>query len=217
MKILEKERAREMRKVGCSLGEISKEIKVSKSTASLWTKDVILDEVGMKRIRERSDLARLKSNMTAHEKKLKRLEIAEMEAGNLLNQIVLSKDTSLIALCTMYWCEGAKKNTIVSFTNSDPNLLRSFINMLIEVFNIDRGKIKVLLQLHDYHVHKELLDFWSKTLGISLSQFTKIYEKPSKHKYSAKGYMGCVRIEYYNAHIARVMLSFAKNFIKLYI
>ncbi len=217
MKILEKEKARSMRKEGFTLSEISKELLISKSTASLWTKDVIIDDDGKERIKAISDLARLKSNMISHEKKLKRLEVTEKEAGTLLNEILLNKDCSLIALSMMYWCEGAKNDNKVCFTNSDPNILKAFINMLLEVFNIDKNKIKVVLQLHDYHDHEELLDFWSTSLSLPQTQFGKIYQKQSNHIYSAKGYKGCVRIEYYNSHIARVLLSFAKNFIKLYI
>lgn len=217
MKVKEKTKATQLRKDGYSLGEISKELLISKSTASLWTKDVNINDLGKKKIKEKSDLARLKSNLTSHEKKLKRLKIAEDEANLLLNQILLNKDSSLIALSIMYWCEGAKRDNNISFHNSDPNLLRAFINMLVEVFDIDRSKLKIKLQLHDYHNKGELLDFWSKELNLPTHQFTKPYNKVSNHKYSAKGYMGCVRITYYDSHLTRIILSFAKNFVKLYI
>jgi hypothetical protein len=217
MKTQDKLKAIELRKNGYSFREISEKLAISKSTASLWTRVVILNDDGKKRLRGVSDLGRLRSNLKSHEKKLKRLQIAEREANELLNQVVLNKDSALIALSIMYWCEGAKRDNSVSFHNSDPNLLKAFINILIEVFGVDRDKIKIKLQLHDYHDHKELTKFWSEKLDIPKKQFTKVYEKVSDHKYSSKDYKGCVRISYYNSHIARVILSFAKNFIKLYI
>ena len=47
MKMLEKEKAKELRKSGFSFSEISSNLKVSKSTASLWTKHVKINQIGV--------------------------------------------------------------------------------------------------------------------------------------------------------------------------
>ena len=46
-----KEIAKKMRKKGMSLGDIAKNLKVSKSTASFWCKDIILTESAIKKIK----------------------------------------------------------------------------------------------------------------------------------------------------------------------
>ena len=41
-------------------------------------------------------------------------------------------------LCALiYWCEGAKVKTGIAFTNSDPNLVRTFLHLLKTGFDID--------------------------------------------------------------------------------
>jgi transposase-like protein len=217
MKKIEKEKAIILRESGKSLSEISEELGVSKSTVSLWTKNVVLDGRATMIIEDKARMSRAKGHATLHKKKLNRLNVAEKEATKLLEKIKFDENTAIIALSIMYWCEGIKDDNGVAFTNSDPELVRAFISMLEKIFEIDRKKFTVCLHIHDYHNESDSLNFWSQAIGIPLNQFTKTYKKKSNHKYSHKGYKGCVRISYFNSHISRTILSFAKNFIKLYI
>lgn len=216
MKTPEKLKAIKLREQGYSFVQISEELHISKSTASLWTRQVVLDSVGLERLEKRIKEGREKSSHYLHLKKLDRLRNAEGEADKLLEKIIISPQSTLIALGMMYWCEGAKNNNRVVFVNSDPQLVKAFIVMLSEVFIISKEKIRVCIHLHDYHEEKETLQFWSSTLGIPLSQFTKSFKKESSHVNIRDGYKGCARITYHDSHIARVLLAFAKKFIKLY-
>jgi hypothetical protein len=212
-----KTEARILRRRGHSLGELSRQFVISKSTASLWTKDVIPSPLGIDEIERKKRLSRAKGHAILHEMKIGRLAKAESEAAYLLSEVKKSRQEELIALAMMYWCEGIKNDVSIGFTNSDPRLARAFIVLLERTFKIDVRKIRVMLHIHDYHNEIETLDFWSSALHIPLDQFTKTYQKKSEHKYKAIGYKGCVRISYHDAHIARVLLSFAKKFISLYI
>lgn len=217
MKILEQKHAIELRKSGHSLGEISKMLKISKSTASIWTKHVVIDKAGLLRIEGLAIASRVKGHEILHQRKLKRLRIAESEAKTLLGKIAHDKNTALIGLSMMYWCEGKKNDNGIGFTNSDPELVRAFIVMMKKVFKIDKNKWRVCMHLHDYHDETELLDFWSDATGIPPTQFNKSFRKESNHAYIRDGYKGCVRVSYGDARISRTLISFAKNFIKLYI
>ncbi len=183
----------------------------------MWTKDVVLDTKAVKRIEEKARDSRAKGHTVLHKRKLQRLVFANTEADRLLKNIDLNNNINLIALCLIYWCEGMKNDNGICFTNSDPKLIKAFMVMLQKVFKVDRKRFKISLHLHDYHNKKELLDFWSRTIDLPLDQFNQVYHKQSNHKYTRKGYRGCVRVSYYDAHLARIILSFAKNFIKLYI
>lgn len=216
MKKAERDKALELRKIGYSLGEISKGLNISKSTASLWTKDVILDVKAKERIEMKAKASRSKGHDTLRKKKMDRLILAEKEAKRLLGNIKIDKNTAVVALSMMYRCEGLKKDNGIAFTNSDPDLVKAFIRMLKEVFEIDEKRFQVCLHLHDYHDKVELLDFWSNTINLPVGQFS-IFMKKSDHKYSHKGYKGCARISYFDSRLSRIIISFAKNFIKLYI
>lgn len=151
------------------------------------------------------------------ERKRQRLTIAAMEAESRFDSINMRSEHGLIALAIMYWCEGIKRDTIIRFTNSDPYTCRTFIELLQNTFVIDRGKIRIKIHLHDYHDVIEMANFWSSVLNIPVTQFTKPYMKRSNHVYSHTGYKGCVCVTYGSAHIARVLLAFAKKYFSQYI
>ena len=217
MKILEKQKAAELRKIGHSIKEIAYELGVSQSSVSSWVKGIEIGFLGVNRIKERQKNAREKSSKTLHERKLKRLDEVSLHTDELLRNISPNVNNFVIALSVMYWCEGAKSDRYVAFTNSDPLMVRCFINMFLKVFSADRSKIKIRVHLHDYHNKEETLNFWSKAIDIPIAQFSKPYIKQSNHTFKKDGYMGCVRVIYYSTHIARVLLSVAKKSINLYI
>jgi hypothetical protein len=216
MKIKEKTIALRLRRKGRSIKEIARDLNISKSTISEWTRAIEMTKAGKARIEERQKSARKKSNETLHSRKIERLFHAETQADLLLSRISYEKNNDMIALAIMYWCEGGKSDNQLRFTNSDPNLARAFIVMLCNVFKIERSKIRVCLHVHDYHNETEMLQFWSNAIGISVTQFSKTYKKFSDHKFKKEGYKGCVRISYYDSHLTRVVLSFAKKFISNY-
>ena len=217
MKTNLRQKAIKLRKKGFSLAEISHRLKISKSTASLWSRNILIGQKGKDRVNRNLQKARTKSKAVLHQKKLDRLSFAQEKARELLRDIEINKNTSLIALSAMYLCEGDKNNTRIAFTNSDPNLIRAFMFMLQSVFVIKPEKLRINVHLHDYHDEKEILSFWSSVTNVPLSQFTKTYIKASNHLFKKEGYKGCVRILYHDAHLSRVILSFAKNLVKLYI
>lgn len=206
-----------MRRRGYSFSQLAERIGISKSTASLWTRDVVLSPLGIHRLTLRSVIGLERSNSSMHRKKIGRLEVAEKQASSIL---ALPRGDEIrekmIALSIMYWCEGVKNDRVVQFVNSDPYLCRSFIDLLEDVFDIDRRKIRLTLHLHDYHDECSMKTFWSQSLDIPEDQFTKIYIKESNHINRRNGYKGCIRTSYYDCHVARVLIAFAKKTIRLY-
>jgi hypothetical protein len=217
MKILEKHKSIKLRQDGYSLGEISSILKVSKSTISLWTKNIAISIKGVKRIKEKSIAANLKSSETLHKRKLARQSTASIEATKVFSEVKPDFNTGIIALSFMYWCEGSKDDRTLGFTNSDPDLVKIFLVLLRQSFKIDENKLRICMHLHDYHNEIEMQNFWSLITNIPSEQFNKTFKKKSKHKYTKDGYKGCVKITYHDAHISRVIQSFAKNLTKLYI
>lgn len=213
MKIKEKNKAIEMRKLGFSMGEISRELNVSKSTVSLWVSDVSLSEIAQKRL----DLKISHGQKEVIKMKKIKTQLKDEEARTFASKEIKNIDFKIEnqrLLCAMiYWCEGSKsKSDSVRFTNSDPNLLKTFLQLFRKSFNLDESKFRVCVHLHKYHNVDKQLNFWSKTLRIQLRQFVKPYLKKSSGLYKKDGYQGCVSLRYYDVSIARKLTALAQVF-----
>ncbi len=213
MKLEAKEKSIELRKDGHSLKEISQQLKVSKSSVSLWVRDVIL-----------SDSARVKlfSKMTRGQflGAQKRREYGDNK--NRLLKEDAKKELSFIdatlngkIICSMiYWCEGSKSyKSGIAFTNSDPELTRLFIDLLVEHFSINKDKLVARLHLHEYHNPKKQHVYWARALDMSLNQFQKFYLKPHTGKVVRNNYPGCVSVRYYDSIAARKILYLSQAFL----
>jgi len=112
----------------------------------------------------------------------------------------------------LYWGEGYKgddKNPakLVDFANSDPDMIRVFISFMRKSFYLDEGKFRVLLYCYADQEVSSLIDFWSKTTGISRSQFTKPYIRKDFKEKSRKMKYGLIHIRY---HDKKLLLEIKK-------
>jgi len=129
-----KKRAIELRKTGLSYGDIKKKIKVSKSTLSLWLKDVLLTEEQKKRLYTNS-IAILARGPQSQKERRKReikniLEKAEKEIS-----LPLSHETYRFFGVALYWAEGTKGKNF-EITNSDPILIAFMVKWFKDIFNV---------------------------------------------------------------------------------
>jgi hypothetical protein len=114
----------------------------------------------------------------------------------------------------IYWCEGGKNAKYgVAFTNSDPKLVRTFLTLLRENFNLDERKFHPGIHLHSYHSPGTQLDFWSKVTDIDKQQFIKPYLKPNTGKRIRKNYQGCISLRYASNDLARQLMAIAKAYL----
>jgi transcriptional regulator with XRE-family HTH domain len=144
--------AQKLRRGGYSLKEIASRLGVAKSSASLWVRDIVLSEKAKKRLLTRITAGQF----IAAENKKAHTRILEAEvlksAHILLRSLRLSRDYNKLICAALYWCEGAKDmHHGVSFMNSDPDLMRKFLELFRESFALDEKKFKPLLHLHEYH------------------------------------------------------------------
>lgn len=175
-----------MRSRGASVKEISKKLSISKSTCSLWVRDIILSIDQLEKLRKRSieggERGRLKGALVQKQKRLEIIkkweEIGIKELGNL------SKRDLYIAGIALYWAEGCKKNRGTQVFNSDPELIKLMIGWFTIFFGIKKQDIKARVGLNEAHRLREEIvrKYWSKTTGIPLEQFTKTSFKKVKSK-----------------------------------
>lgn len=212
--------AQSFRKKGFSLKEISGKLGISKSTASIWLRDILLSEKAELRLAERITQGQI---ISAKKRKARTDEIRRIYFENGLKLVKETsrqhkdKRTSKIFCAILYWCEGAKfDGGGIQFTNSDPNLIRTFVRLMRHAFRVDESKFRVSLHVHNYHSISRQIKFWQGVTGIPNSQFFRPYKKINSGKRLKLDYQGCVNIKYYDSDIARQLLGVGKAFLKIY-
>jgi len=210
-------KAKKLRVKGYSVKELHKMLGVSKSTISLWVQNVELSEKAKARLQRNYTNGQLASQKTIKEKTRQK----NIQADNFAKEILLKIDfnkTNQAVLCAMiYFCEGNKSlKSLVTFTNSDADLVRTFLYLLRNSFDLDEKKFRVLMHLHKYHNEKTQKDFWSSITGIPQEQFNRSYLKPNSGKYKKEGYQGCIKVHYADVSVARKLQSIAKMFMERY-
>lgn len=173
----DKEKAREMRAEGKSYSEIKSVLGVSKSTLSLWLRDMPLTSTQMSAVRDKNPRRIEKFRRTMEQKREVRLvkayDKAKIDIGKL------SERELFLAGLFLYWGEGAKSmrgTTLIA--NTDPDIISFFLRWMMSL-GIEKKNIKVKLHLYcDMDTEKEIL-YWSNLLDIPQSQFRKSYIKSS--------------------------------------
>ncbi len=207
-KVEQQNRARDLRALGWTLGEICEELGVSKASASLWCRDVETDEQELARRRA----ARGRAARTQRPpNKLQRAKQAQLERCRIegLQAIgELSERDLLVAGLALYAGEGAKRDGYVWFANSDPRMIAFFIAWLRYFFDVDEARLRVALYLHRGLDLDAAVAFWSKVTQIAPAQFRKPYRAvPDPSIRKAKHPMGCPGLGLTDVSIHRALMG----------
>jgi len=170
-----KRQAIKLRKKGWSYGEIRKRVNVSKSTLSLWCRDVELTIKQKARlIAKKADILKKGSQaiMAKRKREIRRIKrLAKTEISGL------TPYQFKIAGVLIYWAEGSKNNgTIIS--NSDPALIKFMVDWFKRIHETPPEKLKARLNIHADQNDAKIKRYWSKITGIPLENFGKSYIKP---------------------------------------
>lgn len=207
-----KDKAIALRKKGYSLKEISEQLKIAKSTASVWVSHIELSLSAQNRLAKKEILGQYKSVLLKKQKREKQKESLEKAALEMLKDIPLTNHLLKLCCALLWWCEGNKSTNCVRFTSSDPSLIKNFLYLFRTGFKLDEKKFRALLHLHTYHDETVQKNLWSKITKIPLSQFNKIYQKTNTGKRSKDNYPGCIAVTYYDAYIAKELEALYNTF-----
>jgi|SRR3989338_4258774 len=215
MKVAEQEKAITLRKRGYSLSEIHRELGVAKSSVSLWVRDVSLSPSVKSKLLDKFTSGQLKSQEVLREKHLNKLARIQSEVAKDFTDFDYSRVNKLVICSLLYWCEGNKgKSGGVSFTNSDPNLVKTFLTLLRQVFPLDERKFRVCMHLHPHHNEQKQKKFWANITNISPEQFNKSFLKQNSGKYKKEGYQGCIRVRYHDSELMYKLFMASALFMK---
>jgi hypothetical protein len=176
-KIEDKYRAQELRRKGLSYKEILQIISVSKSTISLWCKDIKLTEKQKIRLLNKKQFGQKKGSLVAAENKrearIKRTknikDLAKKDVGRIINR------DKFIAGIALYAAEGTKRDGRAAFANSDPQLIKFMTNWFMNIAKVPKEKMRGAIWLHEGLNEAKSKKFWSDLTGISKNQFHKTY------------------------------------------
>ena len=201
-KVRKQEEARRLRAQGWILSRIAEELGVSKSSVSLWVRDVPFTPSK----RRYGPQARYHPWQT---RKLQ--EIAEMREWGLGKIGRLSEKAFLAAGAALYAGEGSKTGHCVTFANTDPTMVHFFCAWLRRFFDIDESRLRVRVYLHQGLDLDAAEEFWVEVTGIPRSQFGKPYRavadssiRKTKHEH------GCVYVNYSCARTLRGILGLTR-------
>ena len=187
-KVAEKKKARELRREGKAVGEIAKEIGVSKGSVSRWVRDIPLTDEQKDNLMKRNPVFRgqwagaMKNKETAL---LRRMEFQDKGRVDATNGSPLHRMG-----CMLYWAEGAKNRNCLSFGNSDNEMMKLFVRFLRECFGVETEDIAVRVNCYsDIDVGKAE-GYWLSELGLDKTSLRKSSvdcgPRSSKHKGKAR-------------------------------
>lgn len=110
----------------------------------------------------------------------------------------------------LFWGEGNKVNKhSVRLGNSDPALIKSFIDFLEKIYRIDKNRLRFGLQVFSDMPAQGTLSFWSNFLQIPEDRFYKTIVTPSVKRgtYRKKSAHGVLILYFSNSKLRDIILT----------
>lgn len=183
------------RKRGLSLKALEEKFKVSDTTISRWVRDIECSDPNFIRAREKE-------------------RIYKLEFFNLARDVKINKDLAKLLTGLLYWCEGAKYPSVnfLSFSNSDPDLVKTFMYLFRVGFEPDESKMKAHLQIHTTHRYKDIVKYWSTLLSIPINQFYRPTVTKPTGRMKRRNYFGTCTVRYYNVRLLLQIIGIFESF-----
>lgn len=180
-----------------SSASIAMIFKCSESTINYWLKKYDIKK------RSISEAAYIKHNPDGDPFKIRELKTI--------------KDAWLMGLgLGLYWGEGTKSNKYsIRLGNTDPRLIKKFIEFLAYCCRINKQKLRFGLQIFSDMSPKDALKFWQKELNVRVSSFQKIIVTPTRGDgtYKHKIKHGVLTVYYHNKKLRDIICGMIDSII----
>jgi transposase-like protein len=198
--------ARELRGQGRDYEEIAATLGVSKSSVSLWVRDLPRPaRLSYEECRKRSaEGARRYWAAERPAREARRIAVCEAAAAEIGS---LAAREVLIAGAIAYWCEGGKtkpdqRADRVMFINSDPSLIRFFLRFL-DATETPRTNLRFRVYIHENADVETAQRFWMDVTGAPSDRFSrptlKRHNPKTVRKNVGEDYHGCLRIDVHHS------------------
>ncbi|MGV9426767.1 hypothetical protein ACWDO7_21090 [Streptomyces sp. NPDC003656] len=193
-----RERARELRRQGFTYDQIQMELGCSKSSISLWVRDLPKPE--RRTPEEASAIARKgwEERLRVRDEERRRTKEQAARAVGPLS----GRELFLIGV-GLYWAEGAKdkpydRREIVTFVNSDPGMIEVFLAWL-DLLGVAREQLRFMVLIHESADVPAAEHYWADLVGADPSAFNKTglkrHNPRTVRKNTGEGYRGCLVIK----------------------
>lgn len=216
-----KETARNLRKNGLSLGEISTKLGIPKNTISGWVKSIPLTKNQQKRIKDKEIASAAIGRPLAVKVNFQRTEQWKENIRQKVKYFteLPSHDSKIgkIICGILYICEGGKypNSRCLSFSNSSPKMIIAFLTLLRKYYNINENKLRFSVSYRWDQDITRLQSFWSKLTNIPKSKC--LMNKPDKRTKNKptlrKDYKGICRLLYYDTSLQFELQTIGENII----
>ncbi|MFE7336600.1 hypothetical protein [Streptomyces griseus] len=190
-------KARELRLQGMTYDRIQVELGCSKSSISLWVRD--LPKPAPRTREQASEIARRGWEITLQRRDRERQEAkrsARREIGALTERELFLLGVGL------YWAEGTKdkphaRRERVAFVNSDPGMIKIFLAWLA-LMDVSSERLRFHVMIHESADVTSAERYWADLTGSDVSTFGKTTLKKHNPKTNRKNvgehYRGCLVI-----------------------
>lgn len=173
----DKAQAIQLRHNGKSYKQISRELGVPLSTLAGWLKNESWSQDIKNHLSQEVSLtnpSKLRLMVSANRERWK-IKHEEYRTAAIRDFENLKDNPIFLAGIMIYWGEGEKqpKSSQVRLTNNDPEMIRVFNLFLTKILKISSEKTSARLLLYPDLIDSVQKNFWSKTTGLSPSQFKK--------------------------------------------
>lgn len=207
-----------LRKEGLSVKEIQRRLRVSRSSVSLWVRDIKLTKKQLEKLYLNKRTGALKGSIiAAMNKRRRREELTEKLKKEGEKEVgTISKRDKFIAGVAMYLGEGGKTDKNIQISNSNPKVIKFMAGWLREYGKVPEEKLRGALYIHDNLNETKAKRFWSKLTGIPLKQFTKTYivQNNPKRLRKIKHSYGVFRVTVSNANLHRKIMGWIEGIFK---
>src|SRR5260221_1449534 len=194
-------KARELRQQGLDYEEIAAELDVSKSSVSLWVRDLPRPErLSYEECRRRAAEGVRRYWAAEGPVREAEREAVRVAAADEIGE--LSDREIIIAGAITYWCEGSKnkphrRQDRVDFINSDPTLIKFFLRFL-DVVGTASEQLIFRVYVHEDADVEAAQRFWLDVTRAQPDQFRhpvlKRHNPKTVRKNTGNDYHGCLRI-----------------------
>lgn len=194
-----RERARELRLQGWTYDQIQVELGCSKSSISLWVRDLPRPE------RRRTPQTAAAIARKGWEEKLRIRDDERQRTKEEAERSIGGMSTRELFLVGvgLYWAEGTKdkpydRRENVTFVNSDPGMIRVFLAWL-DLLQVERQRLRFTVMIHENADVDGAERYWADLVGADPSMFNKTTLKKHNPKTVRKNtgddYRGCLVIK----------------------
>jgi transposase-like protein len=206
---------RKLRQQGRQLTEIATELNIPYNTVRKWCRDIeltdtqldTLSEANPRRAAQQKGAQKNKQNALEDRLAYQEMGREQAQAGNLRH----------LMGCMLYWGEGAKHRGHLRFTNTDPDMLKLFVEFLRLEFGVPDEKftLRVLTHSENQEEWVQIQAYWLEFLALpkntKVAMQLKIGTQSRKKRYQ----YGICTVDVYSTEIVQNIFGAIQEYIGL--